>query len=234
MCALEAPNRTSVYYQHTGGLPLASRLSVLARHRMFTAFMEYFRPGPATSVLDVGVTSDASFAESNYFERMYPHPDRITCVGTEDGSHLTALYPGVRYLRVAPGQPLPFGDREFDIVFSNAVVEHAGDSGSQRQFIREALRVSNGFFITTPNRWFPVEVHTGLPLLHYLPAPAFRRLIAGTRYRFWADEDHLNILDARAFRELFPRDIQVELRRVRVGGLASNLVALGWRKGERP
>jgi SAM-dependent methyltransferase len=164
---------------------------------------------------------------------MYPHPDRITCVGTEDGSHLTALYPGVRYLRVAPGQPLPFADREFDIVVSNAVVEHTGGPASQRQFIREALRVSNGFFITTPNRWFPVEVHTGLPLLHYLPAPAFRWLIAGTRYRYWADEGHLNLLDARAFRELFPQDTHVEVRRVRLAGLTSNLVALSWRKGER-
>ena len=234
MCALEAPNRTSVYYQHTGGLPLASRLSVLARHRMFTAFMEYFRPGPATSVLDVGVTSDASFAESNYFERMYPHRDRITCVGTEDGSHLETLHPGIRYRRVTQGHPLPFADREFDVVVSNAVVEHTGGPASQRQFVREALRVSRAFFITTPNRWFPVEPHTGLPLLHYMPAPVFRWLIARTRYRYWADQDHLNILDARAFRALFPHDVQVEVRRVRLAGLASNLIALGRWKGERP
>jgi hypothetical protein len=25
-----------------------------------------------------------------------------------------------------------------------------------------------GFF-TTPNRWFPIELHTKIPLLHYLP-----------------------------------------------------------------
>ena len=57
---------------------------------MFLLFMEVMRPGPETTVLDVGVTSDERYRESNYFEQMYPYPHNITCVGTEDGSHLAA------------------------------------------------------------------------------------------------------------------------------------------------
>lgn len=223
----------SVYYQHTGQLPLASKLSLLARRRMFEIFMEYFRPGPATSVLDVGVTSDASFAESNYFERLYPYPHRIVCVGTEDGSHLTQLYPGLRYLQVTPGQPLPFKAGDFDIVFSNAVLEHVGGTENQRAFIGELCRVASGFFITTPNRWFPVEPHTGVPLLHYSPR-LFRSLARKTRFRYWAEEANLNLLSAGDLNRLFPSEAKPTIVKVRLAGVASNLVAVGRVAAGRP
>ncbi len=88
--------------------------------------MEVIRPRPEARVLDVGVTSDERYSESNYFEQMYPFPDNITCVGTEDGSHLARRYPGLSYRQVQSGDPLPFRDAEFDVVFSNAVLEHVG------------------------------------------------------------------------------------------------------------
>jgi SAM-dependent methyltransferase len=194
---------------------------------MFTRFMEFVRPGAQTRVLDVGVTSDSTQAESNYFEHMYPHPENITCVGTEDGSHLVSQYPGLVYERVQAEDPLPFGDSEFDVVFSNAVLEHVGSRGAQSAFVRELCRVGKAFFITTPNRWFPIEHHTGLPLVHYLPPHVFRGLLRGTRYSHWADESNLNILTASEFRELFPSSATVEIRTIRLAGLPSNLVAFG-------
>jgi hypothetical protein len=223
----ERVEHQSAFYQHSGKVPLASRLSFHVRKQMFDLFMDRFRPGPETRVLDVGVTSDTTFRESNYFEKFYPYPGRITCVGTEDGSHLMQEYPGLQYRRVRPGEGLPFADREFDIVFSNAVVEHTGSRSSQAAFVREICRVGKGFFITTPNRWFPVEHHTGLPLLHYLPAAWFRALLRPTRYSYWAEEEHLNILTTREFRELFPVGFEAEIAGVTLGGVVSNLVAIG-------
>jgi SAM-dependent methyltransferase len=185
------------------------------------------RPGPETSVLDVGVTSDERFRESNYFEQMYPFPQNITCVGTEDGSHLALRYPGLVYRQVRSGDELPFRDAEFDVVFSNAVLEHVGSRAAQAAFVRELCRVSRSFFVTTPNRWFPFEHHTGLPLLHYLPASFFRALLRRTPYRHWADESNLNILTARELASFFPPEADVEIRSVRLGGLPSNLAAFG-------
>ncbi len=217
----------SIYYQHSRGVPLASGLSLVARRKMFRLFLESFQPGPTTSVLDVGVTCDTSFAESNYFEQMYPYPHNIVCVGTEDGSHLMQRYPGLRYQRVQAGDPLPFRDREFDIVFSNAVLEHVGSRDAQRAFLREVCRVGKGFFVTTPNRWFPVEHHTGLPFVHQLPAPAFRRLIRNTRYHYWSDEANLNLLGARELAALFPEAVRPTVHRIRLAGFTSNLGASG-------
>jgi SAM-dependent methyltransferase len=194
---------------------------------MFDLFMARLQPGSETRVLDVGVTSDTTFRESNYFEKFYPYPHRITCVGTENGSHLMQEYPGLQYRRVQPGQPLPFADGEFDIVFSNAVVEHTGSRASQAAFVREVCRVGKHFFITTPNRWFPVEHHTGLPLLHYLPASWFRAVLRPTRYSYWAEEQNLNILTVREFAALFPAGFEVEIHVIRLAGVGANLVAIG-------
>lgn len=216
----------SAYYQHSGSVPLASRISLHVRRKMFRLFMEALKPAANTTILDVGVTSDSSHAESNYFEKLYPYPNQITCVGTEDGSHLMKEYPGLCYLQVVPGQRLPFNDREFDIVFSNAVLEHVGSRGEQARFVAELRRVSKAFFITTPNRWFPFEHHTGLPFLHYLPPALFRGLIRNTRYRYWADEANLNILTASSMANLFP-DAVAHIEVVRVLGIGSNLVAYG-------
>ena len=215
----------SAYYQHATSF--ASRISWHMRQKMFRTFMEHFKPGPETAILDVGVTSDDSFQESNYFEQLYPYPHRITCVGTEDGSHLERRYPGLSYRRVQPGQVLPFATAAFDIVFSNAVIEHVGSRTAQAGFVRELCRVGKAFFITTPNRWFPVEHHSGLPLLHFLPPSVYRGLLHRTRYRYWAQEENLNMLAEADLAGLFPADWQTDIKRIRVAGVCSNLVALG-------
>lgn len=178
-------------------------------------------------MLDLGVTSDNTFPESNFFESFYPNPEKITCAGTEDGSHLEAKFPGVRYIRVLAGQRLPFGDKEFDVIFSNAVVEHTGNKAKQRLFIHEVCRVGQNFFITTPNRWFPMEAHTGIPLLHYLPQAWFRALISGTRYDYWSHENNLNLLTIGELRDLFPETVVPRLKKLRILGIPSNLIAYG-------
>jgi len=225
--------KESAYYQHSRYIPLASRLSFHVRQQIFRRFITAFAPCAGTSILDVGVTSDTRQQESNYFERFYPHPTQITAVGTEDGSHLTEQYPGLKYQSVEPGSSLPFSTNHFDIVFSNAVLEHTGCRSSQAAFVKEVCRVGKRFFITTPNRWFPVEHHTGLPFLHFLPRAAYRAILAKTSYRYWADEAHLNILTGDALRRMLPEGVKGQVEAVRILGLSCNLIALGDSQGVR-
>jgi hypothetical protein len=218
---------TSAYYSITGRLPLASQLSFSARRKMFQLFMREMAPTEAMTVLDLGVTCDRNSPESNFFEQLYPYPHRVVCAGTEAAHHLEEAYPGTSFVQVTPGGELPFADRQFDIVFSNAVVEHAGSCEQQRYFVREALRVSQRFFMTTPNRWFPIEVHTGLPLLHYLHSRYYRGLLRLLRHEYYASEANLNLLDRASLLALFSAGVTVKVSTVRTLGLVSNLVASG-------
>ena len=60
-------------------------------------------------------------------------------------------------------------DREFDVVFSNSVIEHVGTFEKQRQMAREIRRVGANYFVQTPNYWFPFEPHFMVIGFQYLP-----------------------------------------------------------------
>ena len=182
---------------------IASQVSLRSRERKLQLFFDLLGAGPETSVVDVGVT-DAPFgggSSDNFFEALYPWPERITAVGNTELDRFTAAFPAVRAVR-ADGRDLPFGDDEFDLGFSNAVVEHvAGGRDGQRRFVHELCRVARRVFVTTPNRWFPLEVHTLIPFVHWLPAHARTRLIPF--------DDVLDPLGPKAFASLFPYEVRV-------------------------
>jgi SAM-dependent methyltransferase len=182
---------------------VASRVSMRSREQKLQLFLELLQPGPETSVVDVGVT-DAPFgagSTDNFFEARYPWPAQITGVGHTELDRFAAAFPAVRAVR-ADGRELPFADGEFDLGFSNAVVEHvAGGRDGQRRFVHELCRVSQRVFVTTPNRLFPLEVHTLLPLVHWLPARARERVIPF--------HDVLDPLAPKAFAALFPYSVRV-------------------------
>jgi SAM-dependent methyltransferase len=213
------------------GHPLSrvrSHFAMRARRRMIEMFLEALAPGPDDRVLDLGVTPDTSLPESNLFEAVYPWRQRLTAASIEDAAHLERVYPGLRFARIDGAGRLPFRDDEFDVLFCSAVLEHVGDRGAQARFVREALRVSKRFFFTTPNRWYPVEFHTFLPLAHWLPQPAHQGVLRALGYQFLARTENLNLLDEAALRALFAaQPVELEVRRIRLFGVTSNLVAVG-------
>jgi SAM-dependent methyltransferase len=188
-------------------------VSLRSRRRKLRLFLDEVQPGPETRVLDVGVDEigfgqrggEAGCETHNFFEELYPWPAQITAVGLHPGSGFRERYPEIGYVQ-ADACALPFEDRSFDAYFSNAVIEHVGDRDRQRRFVEEATRVARRVFVTTPNRWFPVELHTRLPFVHWLPEalshPAYR--LAG---KPWATGNHL--LSPKELRALFPGPVRV-------------------------
>lgn len=62
-----------------------------------------------------------------------------------------------------------FENKEFDIVFSNSVIEHVGSYDEQLQMANEVMRVGKRYFVQTPNLYFPIEPHFVFPLFQFLP-----------------------------------------------------------------
>jgi len=204
----------------------ATRRGLKARHAMYAVFETVVPCDSDTTVIDIGVTPDRSLADSNFFETLYPYPHRITATSIEDASHLESVYPGLSFVQT-DGHTLPFPDGAFDVAFSSAVLEHVGETQHQKRFISELRRVSRSFFLTTPNRWFPVEVHTFLPLVHWLPRSTHRTLLKAIGLEFWSKVENLHLLSKEDLIELFesPDDVRVEQHRIL--GWTSNLMAWG-------
>jgi SAM-dependent methyltransferase len=191
-------------------MSMADRISLRSRRRKFALFMEAIAPTAETTVLDVGA-DDMGFGETggcttlNFFEELYPWPERVTALGLTEGERFRASFPDIRYVQ-GDALAMPFEDGAFDVVFSNAVIEHVGGREQQRRFVAESLRVARSAFVTTPNRWFPIEVHTRLPLVQWLPERLADHAYDLAR-KPWAKEIHL--LGPGALRDLFPAGTRI-------------------------
>jgi SAM-dependent methyltransferase len=203
-----------------------THFNIAGRRKFYRSFMDSMHPTAETTILDVGVTPDQTAADSNYFEKWYPHTRRLTATSIEDAAHLETTHPGLTFVQTS-GDSLPFEDGQFDIAFSTAVIEHVGDRERQRTFVLEMLRVSKRFFITTPNRWYPIELHTYYPFLHWLPQHLHQRALRQLGKAGWAHTENLNLLDAGQLAELFPRGTDPTITGIRLFGMRSNLIAYG-------
>lgn len=199
----------------------ALRHGAASREGKWRLYEQVFSPRRGERVLDVGVSKFDDLPGENYFLRRYPFPDQVTAVGIDDLSGLSARYTGVKFVR-ADGRALPFEDRAFDVVHCNAVVEHVGARADQSQFVSELVRVTKAGFVTTPSRWFPIETHTRLPLVHWLP----RRALIPTMRQLGHEEWPIWLLSRTSFRRLFPQSVNVQITAQRFAGWPATLIVV--------
>jgi Methyltransferase domain len=220
------PDTTDAVYYGGVGNKLAMSVLKRARLAMFELFMREMQPGPKTKIIDIGVSGEENEG-ANFLEKHYPWRRNIVCAGIEGSEVIRKAYPEIAFQQIARGEPLPFDDEAFDIACSNAVLEHVGGPSERRVFVSEHLRVAKATFITVPNRWFPVEHHTSIPALHYVPV-LFRYVLSGTRHDHWTDRKVMEFLGrANLLREwpgLTPPKIL--MTGLRLGPFSSNIAVV--------
>ena len=178
---------------------LKSKVGKASRMKKVTHFRSLYREG--TKVLDVGVSSETEKGPPtrNYFLKNFAYdPKYYTGLGIQDLKGMERLFPGKRFVRY-PGGRFPFADREFEWVFSNAVIEHVGGPKEQLAFINEMLRVGRKVFFTTPNKYFPFESHTNAFLVHWNDALFHRWCDMTGRGR---RKENLRLLSRRSLEKL--------------------------------
>lgn len=181
-------------------MSIAYKISGFNRKRKWKLFNILYSPTPKTTVLDAGFGETEYSQTDNFLEKHYPYPRNITALGISTPQQFKQRYPDVKAVKYDGGR-FPFNDKSFDICWSNAVLEHVGDREKQVYFLKEIKRVAKSGFITTPNRYFPVEVHTRIFLLHYLPKSLFDRCLPLIGKK-WAAGNYMNLLSLRDIKEL--------------------------------
>ena len=177
------------------------------------------RPTYEMTILNLGATGSATGLETQ-FESSYSWPERVTGGGPNMAELLDyrRSFPAITAIAF-DGCALPFRDASFDLVYSNAVIEHLSPEQQQR-FANEVQRVGRGWFIATPNRWFPVEPHYHLPFIQFLPQAQQRALAA---FAGRVPYPVLNLLGRSDLRRLFPAS---KIIGCRVTLYAETLIAL--------
>lgn len=177
-------------------------------------------------VLDVG-------GEVAFWERMDLAPSvvEVTIVNiTTQPSRL----PYVRAQVGDAGDLSRFANNEFDVAFSNSMIEHLRTWPNQVRAAEEIRRVAPRHFVQTPSRSFPLEPHFLVPGFQFLPLRArawllqrfdlghIRRRTDPAEAREAVSE--IRLLTARELRVLFPDAV---LYRERLVGLTKSFIAIG-------
>lgn len=100
-----------------------------------------------------------------------------------------------------------YADKEFDIVFSNSVIEHVGSVERQRAFASEVSRLAERYWVQTPSIAFPIEAHCGMPLWWFYPKTLRSFLIERWRRDLprWTEMvESTTVISKSELRQLFP------------------------------
>ena len=210
-----------------------SFLSTKFRTRRMERFVRQLGIGPETRVLDVGGT------EFNW--RLVPERSRPSVVVLNiKAPKVARTLPQATWV-LGDATNLPFRDDAFDVVFSNAVLEHVGRFENQRRYAEECRRVGRRYFVQTPNQGFVVEPHLVTPFIHWLPRRTQRRLMRNgtvwglmqrpTQEQCDAFLEEVWMVRRGQMRTLFPDG---EIQSERFLGMPKALVAVGPRPQAAP
>lgn len=203
---------------------ISHRLSKYSRESKIKLFKEIINETKAKSVLDVGVGMEWQGAQNTLHEAYSQGTlgiAQLVACGIEDLGEIHAKYDSSRFV-YGNGLSLPFSTNNFDIAYSNAVIEHVFPIEERKCFVREMLRVARGVYITTPNKWFPIEVHSRLPFVHWLPANLNNKVLKFIGLSRLSRGSYFEPLSVGDLLSYFPVPIRPK---VRLGFLGMTIVA---------
>ena len=182
------------------------RLILKNRIKIYRIFEENTNFDENTNIIDVGTTPILDEHENIIFHH-YKWKKNITGFSNQDCSILKKVFKESNFI-LGDARDIKLKDNSFDISFCSATIEHIGSYLNQKKLISELIRISkNNIFITTPNRNFPMDFHTKLPLVHLLPKRIHRKILSFFGLKYFAEEDNLNLLNTLSLLATFSYDI---------------------------
>ena len=208
------------------------KLSYVSRKRKLQLFYKTINPSRQAKILDVGAQINPHSNDGLQLIDSYPWKKNLAAVNLspEHIFHIKKCYPEID-ARIGDARNLPWPNKYFDAVYSNAVIEHAGDFEDQKKMAAEIMRVGKRWFVTTPNRWYPFEFHLRLPLVTWIPrhgyvwvAKIIRYNHVQQKYVFGEKLSGTRLMTMGELKECFPNSRVIKQR---VTFMAETLIAVG-------
>ncbi|MBL8006293.1 MAG: class I SAM-dependent methyltransferase [Ignavibacteria bacterium] len=144
---------------------------------------------------------------------------------TDDFTNITFLKRDARDLRF-------ISDGEYDLVFSNSMIEHLNSYDEQKKLAGEIRRTGKKYFIQTPDYYFPLEPHFLFPFFQFLSVEMKTKLIRKYSLGWFEKQtnqenarqlaESVRLLKEKELREIFPG---CKIYRERFFGLSKSLTA---------
>jgi hypothetical protein len=180
------------YHNHQSSFIL--KLLEKYRNKIYLKFIEHIPFNSKTTLIDIG-TTNVDLDHENYLVKKYPYKRSITCLSNQTLSLIKKKFPQIKTIK-SDGRETKLKNNKFDIVHSNATIEHVGNFNNQIKFVKETLRISKKYiFITTPNRNFFFDLHTIIPIIHWFPKKIHRLILKKIGHNFLSKEENLNLLN---------------------------------------
>jgi len=117
-----------------------------------------------------------------------------------------------------------------DVVVSNATIEHVGSDQQQLQMLKNIVKLTKKIFIVvTPNRLHPIEFHSKIPFIHWLPKKMHRKILSMIGMSYLSKEENMNLLKTSNLVNLMKNfnNTDYEIRYVKFLMFKSNIILIG-------
>lgn len=193
----------------------------------------YIKKFKAKVVTDVGTTRDLNNASSNLVVKKLIGIKKFKSVSDQKIKNKLFKYT----LKKSITKNLSNSDIKLfssDLILSSATIEHVGNHYNQIKMIKNIIKLTKKFFvITTPNRFYPLDFHTKIPFIHWLPKKIHRKILKIVNLNYFSEEKNLNLLsegDIVKMMNSFKGKIKYNILFIRLFGIKSNFIIIGYKK----
>jgi len=206
-----------------------NRIILKKRKEMLSIINQFYEKDELYDALDIGTTNDMEYYHSNYLIKNLKNIKTYRSISNQniDSNFFTKTLNKSILEKFSIDE---INNYSSDLVLSNATIEHVGNSANQLQMISNIITLTKKkFILITPNRYHPIDFHTQIPFIHWLPKKIHRKILSLIGLKFYSLEENLNLLsttDLINFLNNFD-NIEYKIQYINFLGFKSNCIILG-------
>ncbi|MDA8537601.1 hypothetical protein N9K55_02705 [Candidatus Pelagibacter bacterium] len=209
-------------------LKMIDRIIVKKRLEIVKIINNQIKEHGIKEVLDIGTTADMENESSNLIAKKLEGVNYFKSISDQE---INSPFFKKKLKKSITEKFSEEEIKEFssDLVISNATLEHVGNFLEQKKMVSNIINLSKKLFIiSTPNRFYPIDFHTKLPLIHWLPKSVHRKILNFLGMHFYEKEENLNLLGLNEIKNLLDiKDISYKIASIKLLFFKSNFVVIG-------